>query len=179
MRGLIVLLLAVVLAGCASQPVRAPASGMPTLALAPAALGGTLAVEQRLVFEHGERSDTVDALVEADARAVNIVLHRQGQVLLRLAWDGEDLQQERADQLPAALSAQRVLADLQLVYWPAAAIRQALPVGWTLDETSGQRTLAHRGETVATVRRTGAHDARLENRREGYRLHISSVPVQP
>ena len=98
----------------------------PPLALSPAALGGTLALEQRLVFEHGQRSDTVDALVEADAHVVRIVLHRQGQVLLRLAWDGKELQQERAEQLPDTLSAQRVLADLQLVYWPAEAINQAL-----------------------------------------------------
>ena len=71
----------------------------------------------------------------------------------------------------------RLLSDLGLS--PDTAIGSYLPAGWTLDEAGEQRTLAHRGETVATVHRTGAHDARLENRREGYRLHISSVPVQP
>ncbi|GGA74728.1 hypothetical protein GCM10011521_11170 [Arenimonas soli] len=179
MRGLIVLLLAAVMAGCAPQATRAPASAMPALALSPAALGGTLALEQRLVFEHGERRDTVDALVEADAHVVRIVLHRQGQVLLRLAWDGKALQQDRAEQLPDALSAQRVLADLQLVYWPADAINQALPAGWQLHEGQGVRTLVHQGDVVATVHPTGDSAARLENLREGYRLHIRSVPVHP
>lgn len=179
MRGLIVLLLAAVMAGCAGQATRAPASAMPALALSPAALGGTLALEQRLVFEHGQRSDTVDALVEADAHVVRIVLHRQGQVLLRLAWDGKELQQDRAEQLPESLSAQRVLADLQLVYWPAEAINQALPAGWQLRDEQGVRTLFHRGDVVATVQKTGDNQARLENLREGYRLHIRSVPVRP
>ncbi|GAB2655562.1 DUF3261 domain-containing protein [Arenimonas aestuarii] len=179
MRGLILLLLAIVMAGCAGLATRAPASGMPALALAPSALGRTLALEQRLVFEHGPRSDTVDALVEADDQVVRIVLHRQGQVLLRLAWDGSDLRQERAPQLPENLSAQRVLADLQLVYWPVAAINLALPAGWQLREEQGVRLLDHHGEVVATVHPTGQHEARLENLREGYRLHIRSVPVQP
>ncbi len=152
---------------------------MPALGLSPAALDGTLALEQRLVFERGDRSDTVDALVEADARVVRIVLHRQGQVMLRLAWDGKVLQQTRAPQLPAALSAQRVLDDLQLVHWPVHAINAALPQGWQLREENGARLLAHRDEVVATVRWTGENQARLENLREGYRLGISSVPARP
>ena len=99
--------------------------------------------------------------------------------MLRLAWDGKELQQDRAEQLPESLSAQRVLADLQLVYWPAAAISQALPAGWQLHDEQGVRTLVHRGDVVATVDRTGDSEARLENLREGYRLHIRSVPVRP
>lgn len=179
MRGLIALAAAAALAACSTQPVRAPATGMPSLQLAPSALGGTLALQQRLVFAHGQHSDTVDALLEADADGVRVVLHQQGQVMLRLAWDGETLQQDRAPGLPEALSAQRVLADLQLVHWPAPAIRAALPTGWQLQDIPQGRRLLHLGETVATVRWSGDHVARLENHTEGYRLDISSVPVEP
>lgn len=179
MRGLILLLAVAVLAACAVAPVRPPAPAMPALSLSPASLGGTLALEQRLVFRHGERSDTVDAMVEADAGEVRIVLHRQGQVLLRLAWDGEQLQQVRAPQLPQALSAQRVLDDLQLVNWPVEAINAALPAGWHLQVRDDERRLEQDGEIVATVRRTGEDQVRLDNHREGYRLDIRSVPVTP
>lgn len=177
MRGLILVLGAGLLAGCATTPDRPPAPAMPALSLSPASLAGTLALEQRLVFRHGERSDTVDALVEADARVVKVVLHRQGQVLLRLAWDGRQLQEQREAQLPEALSAQRVLDDLQLVNWPAGAINAALPAGWRLLVRDGDRRLQHQEQTVATVRRTGPDQVRLENHREGYRLDIRSVPV--
>jgi len=179
MRGLITLAVVAILAACSTQPTRSPAPGMPSLKLAPASLGGTLALQQRLVFTHGERSNTVDALLEADADSVRLVLHQQGQVMLRLAWDGQTLQQSRAAQLPEALSAQRVLDDLQLVHWPAPAIRAALPAGLQLQDAGAGRRLLHGHETVASVRWSGEHDARLENHREGYRLDIHSVPVQP
>jgi hypothetical protein len=117
--------------------------------------------------------------VEADADAVRVVLHQQGQVMLRFEWDGVELQQTRAPQLPSNLSAQRVLDDLQLVYWPAGAIAIALPEGWALHDAPGRRALLEHDETVATVSWTNAQQVRLENRREGYRLDITSVPAEP
>ena len=179
MRGLIALALVAVLAACASMPARPPAVGMPPLQLSPSSLGGTLALQQRLVFRHGERSDTVDALVEADPGSVRVVLHQQGQVMLRMRWDGHELQQTRAPQLPEALSAQRVLDDLQLVHWPADAIRAALAPGWQLQDAAAERRLLLHGQTVATVRWSGRRNALLENHAEGYRLDISSVPARP
>lgn len=168
------------LAGCASAPVRAPGDGaMPALRLAPAALGRELALQQRLTFQHGERSDSVDALVEVDAASLRLVMHAQGQVALRLSWDGQTLQQQRADWLPAALSGERVLDDLQLVYWPAQAINAVLPTGWHLGEHEGRRELLHRGEVVATVSFADAAHARLQQHRQAYVLDIHSVPVTP
>ncbi|KFL37850.1 hypothetical protein N788_01395 [Arenimonas donghaensis DSM 18148 = HO3-R19] len=176
---MIALAAAALLAACSTQPPRAVARGMPSLQLAPSSLGGTLALQQRLVFTHGQRSDTVDALLEADADSVRVVLHQHGQVMLRLVWDGESLRQDRAAQLPEALSAQRVLDDLQLVHWPAPAIRAALPPGWQLLEAPGARHLLNHGETVASVSWPDEHAARLDNHREGYRLDIRSAAAQP
>ena len=168
------------LAGCATTPARAPEDGaMPALRLAPAALGRELALQQRLSFEHGERRDSVDALVEVDASSLRLVMHAQGQVALRLTWDGTVLDQQRADWLPAALSAERVLDDLQLVYWPAAAINAALPAGWHLREHAGQRELMHHDEVVATVSFPDPTRARLRQHRQDYLLDIQSAPVTP
>ena len=168
------------LAGCSTSPARQPAGvELPTLRLPPAALGRELALQQRLSFEHGGRRDSIDALVEVDAASLQLVMHSQGQVALRLAWDGQTLDQQRADWLPTALSGERVLDDLQLVYWPAASIEAVLPADWGLREDDGRRELLHHGRSVVTVTFTGTAHARLQHHRQGYVLDIHSVPVTP
>jgi len=76
-----------------------------------------------------------------------------------------------------------VLSDLQLALWPAAAIRAALPGGWTMTETNGQRVLAHNGKQVELVtyhgaeRWTGRID--LTNFAGDYALEIQSAVSAP
>lgn len=181
MRGLTALLACALLAACAGAPPR-PAPGtpdLPMLQLAPSALPGGLVREQRLVFEHGDRRDGVDALVEVDADAVRVVLHQQGQVLLRLRWDGVTLDQQRSPGLPESLDAARVLTDLQLVHWPAAAITAALPAGWHLDAGPARRDLWQGPEQVLAIEYPAAGEARLHNHRLGYRLTVVSAGARP
>ena len=185
MRRLIVLLLPVLLlAGCATPQARVAqrqsvAASMPVLRLPPSALPGPLALQQRLAFRHGDRSDTVDALVENDARNTRLVIHAQGQVALRLEWDGKQLTQKRAPWLPAALDGERVLSDLQLVFWPINAIEASLPAGWSLREESGRRVLRQNEAIIATVDYPQALEARLEQRALGYTLDITSSEIEP
>lgn len=181
MQRLSTLLLCVLLSACAGAPAR-PAPGatdLPMLRLAPSALPGGLVREQRLVFEHGDRRDAVDALVEVDANAVRVVLHQQGQVVLRLRWDGERLDQQRGPGLPDSLDAARVLTDLQLVHWPAPAIAAALPAGWRLDDGPRRRDLWQGAEQVLAIEYPAAGEARLHNHRLGYRLSVVSAGVRP
>ena len=184
MRGLIFPpLLAMVLAGCATPPARVAqrqvaAASMPVLRLPPSALPGTLALQQRLAFVHGDRRETVDALVENDAASTRLVIHAQGQVALRLEWDGKQLAQKRAPWLPAALDGGRVLSDLQLVFWPIEAIATTLPAGWSLREESGRRVLRQGDATIATVDYPQPLQARLEQHALGYTLDISSSEIQ-
>ncbi|WP_295363445.1 DUF3261 domain-containing protein [Arenimonas sp.] len=181
MQRLTTLLLVALLSACAGAPPR-PAAGtvdLPMLGLAPSALPGGLVREQRLVFEHGERRDAVDALVEVDAHAVRVVLHQQGQVVLRMHWDGERLDQQRDPGLPDSLDAARVLTDLQLVHWPAAAITTALPAGWHLDEGPGRRDLWQGAQQVLAIEYPAAGEARLHNHRLGYRLTVVSSGARP
>lgn len=173
-------LVAVLLAACAAR-VRTtdPGLAVPWLQLPPAALPQPLALQQRLTFRHGERRDTVDALVESDADGTRVAIHAQWQVALRLDWDGATLRQQRAPWLPAALDGERVLADLQLVYWPAAAIRAALPQGWRLEESGGHRLLRKGDSVVATVDYPEPQRAHLEQRALDYTLDIASGEVVP
>lgn len=165
------------LAACTPPATRPPADAAPLFALAPAALSGGLAEQQRLTFEHGDRRETVEAMVQADAGAVRLVIHAQGQVALRLDWDGTHLAQKRMPWLPDTLDGARVLSDLQLVFWPADALREALPPGWTLDDDGRRRTLRDARGTVAWVDREDANTRVLHQARLRYRLRIDSVPV--
>ena len=172
------LLMLVLLSACAGTLERAASTGaMPALRLAPAALARDLALQQQLTFQHGERRETIEALVEVDAKAVRLVMHAQGQVALRVDWDGQELTQTRAEWLPPVLSGERVLDDLQLVYWPVAAINARLPAGWHLVEAASNRRLLQDGEIVATVVFVSPTHVRLRQRRQGYVLDIHSVPV--
>lgn len=177
------LLATTLLAACAGTPAHPPSGAAartdvsPSLRLTPAALGREMALQQRLDFFLGERRESIEAMVEVDAGSVRVVMHAQGQVALRLDWDGHSLNQTRAEWLPPVLDGERVLDDLQLVYWPAAAIRERLPAGWHLVDTPGSRRLLQDGEIVATVVYVATNHARL--RRQTYALDIHSVPVAP
>lgn len=182
MQRLIALVLLAMLAACAATPSRptpADDAALPFLRLPPSTLPGTLALEQRLVFRHGDRGDTVDALVENDATQTRLVIHAQGQVALRLTWDGQEIVQQRAPWLPPALEGERVLADLQLVFWPLPALQAALPAGWTLADEAGDRVLRHRDTIVASVEFPSDGEARLRQHVLGYTLDITSRPVAP
>lgn len=176
---LIALVLLTGLAGCLPSTRPGPTDEVPLLRLAPSALPGGMAAQQRLEFEHGGRRQVVDALVEVDTAAVRVVIHAQGQVALRLDWDGRTLTQTRADWLPPQLSAERVLSDLQLVYWPVDAVDAALPEGWSFGGPEHGRTLKHADEIVAQVQRVSDRRRVLHQHRHRYVLQIDSVPVVP
>lgn len=184
-----------VVAGCAGAPARpaivqpaenasaAPMAELPLLRLPPSALPGGLALQQRLTFRYGDHRETVDALVEADAGSVRVLVHLQGQVALRLVWDGETLQQTRADWLPPQLQGERVLSDLQLVYWPQSAIEAALPPDWSLAAAGEQRFLVHEpdGRRVVGIDYLAGDVVVMKSldARRDFELRIESTPVVP
>lgn len=167
------------IAGCRHVPSQAATMATPALRLAPSALSQPLSLQQRLTFVHGDRRETVDAMVESDADGTRLVIHAQGQVALRLDWDGSALRQQRAPWLPAQLDGERVLTDLQLVYWPLAAISAALPQGWTLTEEGGARVLRKGDAVAATVEYPQPQQARLQQHALGYTLDIESSEAAP
>ncbi len=165
-------------AGCAGHAQRSRDAAAPTLALrlSPASLGRDLALQQQLTFHFGIHQRTFDGLLEVDATDVRLDIQSLGQSALRLDWDGRTLQQRRADWLPKSVRGDEVLSDLQLANWPAATIRAALPVGWSLVEEGGSRKLLHGDAAVETVRY--AAPDRIEIEHAHFRLVIVSVPAQ-
>lgn len=167
-----------VLAACASAPPPQP-DAMPALRIAPAEAGRTLSLAQRLTIESHGRTQTVEAVLEVDAQRLDLVMLQFGQPVARLSWDGRTLSEQRLPALPAAVSAQRILTDLQLMMWPVEAVARALPAPWHVSQHDAVRELTRDADVVARVRYASDADAQLDNLREGYRLRVESVPLAP
>jgi hypothetical protein len=170
----VALALALALAACATVPPRAAPRDAPQLRLAPALLGRTLNLQQHLTLQAPGREQQLDVLLEADERHVQLGVLALGQVAARLDWDGVTLAESHAPWWPQAVSAARILSDLQLALWPVAAIRAALPAGWRLDESGNVRTLTQDGDVVTVITRTAPLVVEIDQRREHFKLKIES-----
>jgi hypothetical protein len=178
----VTLLIAVALAGCATTSRTSlkaaadcgPADAVPVLRLSPASLGRELAVQQQLAATVKGQTHRIDVLLEADASAVRMALVSMGQTAARLEWDGQHLTETRSPWLPAVVSGERILSDLQLALWPEAAVRAALPAGWFLDTTVAGRVLRQHTTTVATVTFPSASRIEIDQVRDGYHLVVDT-----
>lgn len=168
---------------------RAAAQGLPELRPAPAHLSQAYSLSQRLSVWRLDAPQAppqvVDVQLELDREALRLAGFALGQRVLMLVWDGRALQVQRHPRLPAEVDVARMLRDLCLVYWPAAALRAALPAGWTLEEGGDdplwQRRLLQDGQPRLSLGWRGvlAGDSRIEilNPTEHYRLIIESRPA--
>jgi hypothetical protein len=160
------------LAACTTPP--APPAAAPLLRLAPSTLGRTLALQQQLTVQSGDRTEHIDVLLEADTQSVRVALLGLGQTGASLEWDGHDLKQTQASWWPRAVSAERVLSELQLALWPAEAVRQVLPTGWTLEAGATERLLRQGDNDVIRIRYLSPTRSELVHLLDGYRLDIES-----
>ena len=173
-----VLAAAAVLAGCASSPSSPPAA-TPLLRLAPASLGRELAVVQQLDIQAAGQSRSLDVALEVDAQSVRMAFLQLGQTVARLEWDGRQLEQSLAPGWPKVVSAERVLSDLQLVWWPAEAVRAGLAPGWQLAESPQTRELSQEGRVRVSVRKLAAEHVELVQHAEGYTVQIHTRGASP
>lgn len=178
-RSLLLLISALLLAGCATPPP----SDLPPLRLAPAALGSArFALSQRLSVTRLDQPDAapqrVDVQLQLDASGLLLAGFAFGQRVLLMQWDGKDLQVQRHPMLPAEVDTDRMLRDLCLTYWPAEAVSAALPAGWAWIRTATAQELQQGGQARLVVQRQGANIVEIVNRAEGYRLLIESQPQE-
>lgn len=149
------------------------------LKLAPSALGESISLQQQLTVESNGRVDELEAVLEVDPGRLDLVGLVLGQRVLTLHYDGQMLNAWRHPMFPPEVRDEDILEDLQLMLWPADALRQALPDGWRIEENGPRRTLLI-GETPVTVirysgQRRWSGKVELSNLRYQYRLIIQSV----
>lgn len=176
----LIILWCLTLAACSpgwrSVHTQQPRPQAPALMLSPASLGRTLALQQQWRFTRKDGQDTLDALLEIDHDELRLAVLKAGQLLLRLRWDGKQLQQWRAEQLPASLQGERILSDLQLTLWPLDVINAALPQGWRAAEHQGTRQLRHNDELITTIRYPSTDQVAIQQHHAGFSLSITSTP---
>ena len=165
-----------VIAGC-GQPARQPARL--GLKLPPAALGTSISLQQQLRVERAGRVDHLDAALEVDDQHLDMVGLALGQRVMSLHFDGKTLTSWRHAMLPEQVRGEDVLEDVLLTYWPAEAIRSALPEGWRIKDEGLQRTLSLEDKPVIVIEYSGmprwSGTVALSNLRYGYKLTIQSA----
>ena len=172
--------LTLLLTGCVAPESRRGAVG---LKLAPAALGESISLQQRLDVEGQGRSAQLDVALEVDAARIDLVGLALGHRVLSLHYDGEMLQSWRHPMWPAQLRAEEVLENLQLTLWPVDAIRPALPMGWSIEESGLRRTILQDGLAIMVIDYSAlpfwSGKVEVANLQFNYRMTIQSIPNEP
>lgn len=136
------------LTGCASfgLPGTVGPERSPSFALAPAALGCEVAVQQALTVEMpGRTTQQLEALLEVDAEAVRLAFFVMGQSIGSMVWDGSQWDKQLSRHWPPQLAPEQVLSDLQLAFWPAQAVQRAVSPPWSLEAGPTGRRVLHDG----------------------------------
>ncbi len=144
------------------------------LALTPSSLGRELHLAQRITVVRGAQRTTLDAQLEADAQSVNLAAFLLGQTVARLSWNGVTLEETHSTRVPQVVTPARILSDVQLAFWPTAAVRAGLPTGYSLEEVASTRTVLRAGQPFETVVTVSPERTELEHFAFGYRLIIES-----
>jgi len=167
------------LGACAAAPPRkAEASAWPLVT--PASLGGERVVNQVVRGAFGARELTFNCVVTVKDGAMTLVgMNSLGVRLFTIRYDGKAVQSETTPALQG-LMPERLLADMQLVFWPLASLEKPMhEAGWQVSEPSpGVRRLRH-GEQLIAEAHYGGEDpwsgrAWLVNFEHGYSLQIDS-----
>ncbi len=163
------------LAGCAS-PGGAPDAGRaPLLALAPAALGCSAAVQQRLTVQPpGRPQQQLEALLEVDAEAVRLAFFVMGQGMGTLVWDGQQWDKQLSRHWPAQLAPEQVLSDLQLAFWPAQVVQQAFQAPWSVEASATGRRLLRDGKEHVRVQFIGTSAVEIIYPQGPFTLRVES-----
>jgi len=168
------LLVLLSLGACAPQPL------LPQVPLlSPSSLGRTVYAQQQLEAEFNGQSWQMQGALEVTPQSLRMVgLTPFGQRLITLLWDGQKLQEERAAQLPQTVQGERILSDLQLMYWPLPALREVLPSVWRVEQEDGLRRVFDAEREIIKIRCATPDPWQgrcvFEHQVYGYRLTLDS-----
>lgn len=179
MRAVLTVSLALVVSACATTAKPPPPAPEFLLKLSPASLGREVSLNQRITMVRDGDRKSFDALLEVDATEVRVALIAMGQTLGTLTWDGTKFESRVSTHVPPVVTAERIITDVQLAWWPEETVRSALPAGFELSESSGKRVLTKDGQPFVTVTWTeGRAHVVLTQQRYGYALEIDSAEAQ-
>jgi hypothetical protein len=172
-------LLLLALVACASTAPRPVPVARPLVA--PASLGTDRLVSQIVRGAFGARELTLHCVVTVKDGAMTLVgLNSLGVRLFTIRYDGAAVQTETLPAMSGPLMPERLLADLQLVYWPLASLSTPMAAaGWQLTEPAAGVRRLRRGEQLVAEAHYSSGDpwsgrSWLVNFEFGYSLQIDS-----
>jgi len=173
-----------VLTACAVAPPPKPAASLRPL-MAPATLGGDRTVSQVVRGAFGAREITFNSVVTVKDGSMTLIgLDPLGVRLFTIRYDGKAVQAETTPTLKGPFIPERLIADMQLVFWPLASLVQPMRAsGWEVSEAApGVRRLRHGDELIAEAHYAGGDPwsgrSWLVNFEFGYSLQIDSQAMQ-
>jgi hypothetical protein len=150
------------LAGCAAVPPAKPPSKSSAASLRPlvppATLGGERTVNQVVRGAFGAREITFNCVVTVKDGAMTLVgLDSLGVRLFTIRYDGKAIQSETTPALQSPFMPERLIADMQLVFWPLTSLAQPMrESGWQVTEAApGVRRLRHGEQLISEVHYSG------------------------
>lgn len=151
----------------------------PERALAPPAAVGDRSFQQVLTVRTDASERRLIAAGQVrDGVLVLALLTPEGVELLRLRQDADGLDVRRERDLPSGMTPRAIVADFQLIHWPASALRTEWDGRWDLTERARHRILSYRGEPrvrVAYGDRPWGEPVTLEHLQYGYRLEVRTL----
>ena len=178
----VAILASLLLAACAGTPP-APAPSRPLVS--PAALGSERAANQIVRGAIGAREMTINCVVTVKDGTMTVVgLSAMGVRLFTVRYDGHEVQAEKGLPTPEQLTPERLLADLQLVFWPLSSLQKPLQeAGWQVSEPAQGTRRLRRGDRLIAEAHYSDQDpwtgrSWLVNLEYGYSLQIDSKAVQ-
>ncbi|MBC7982859.1 MAG: DUF3261 domain-containing protein [Candidatus Obscuribacterales bacterium] len=175
------ILLVLMLTACTA--VRPPDTSSRPL-LAPSALRANRAGNQIVRGAFGAREITLNCVLTVRGDNLTVVgLTAMGVRAFTIRYDGRQVIVENELPIPAQLTPERLLADIQLVFWPTAALQsQFTSAGWQLTEPfANTRRLRRHDSLIAEVHYDSSDPWQgrswLVNLEHGYTLSIESTPL--
>lgn len=187
-------LLALATGACTQATVVPPARSVqiaPDLTLIlprPGDLGQVIEVTQLVTARYGSQSYAFEGHVSATPeRFLMVGLDGLGRRTMTITWTDTEVTYESPPWVPTQLRPENVLADMVLLYWPEASVRQALAAsGGTVVTAPNRRTITRNGAMVVEIDYQPATDgspwsgqARYRNLAFNYELEIQSVRSSP
>jgi len=177
-------LVLLMLGACAGSPptatATAPAAAVWPL-VAPASLGTERIVNQVVRGAFGARELTFNCVVTVKDGSMTLVgMNSLGLRLFTIRYDGATVQSETAPAMRGAFVPERLLADIQLVFWPFASLEKPMrEAGWQLSKPAPDiRRLRHGEQLIAEAHYIGEDPwsgrSWLVNFEHGYSLQIDS-----
>jgi len=188
---------AALLGGCASPALESRGGPSDTAVLLapdlrldlpePGAMGRSIEAVQMVTAHHDGNNITFEAHLSITPERVLLVgVDVTGQRLMTVTWRGRQIEVQAAPALPKDVRPGAVLADLLVLYWPEAVVRQALQKsGAELSTDAASRTVSLHGKPVLQASyHQGSADPwhgglHYRNFAWGYDIDVDTIQVTP